>query len=126
VNLRGGDTSGGRGGSGPSRTVAGYLSALEGEEIQERRNRLRRLDDCLNLLEQAHERDMTEVSDRMAEMLQARVPSLCVGMLISDAIEEVLRQQEPYMVQMRPEHTERRLRRRREPFDIRLLLARRY
>ena len=109
----------------PPRTVAGYLSAVEGEEIQERRSRLRRLDDCLNLLEQAHEHDLTHVTERMAEMIQDRVPAIAAGMLISDAIEEVLRQQEPYMVQMRPEYKERRVRRRREPFDIRLLLARR-
>ena len=38
---------------------------------------------------------------------------------------ESLRQQEPYMVQMRPEVGSRRVRRRREPFDIRTLLARR-
>jgi hypothetical protein len=125
VNLRGGDTSAARSTASAARTVAGYLSAMEGEEIQERRNRLRRLDDCLNLLEQAHEQDMTEVSERMAEMIQDRVAAVSAGMLITDAIEEVLRQQEPYMVQVRPEQKERRVRRRREPFDIRLLLARR-
>jgi hypothetical protein len=125
VTVRGGETSTGRERSAMPRTAAGYMSAMEEEEIQERRNRLRRLDDCLNLLEQAHEQDMTEVSERMAEMLQARVPAICKGILISDAIEEVLRQQEPYMVHVRPEQKERRVRRRREPFDIRLLLARR-
>src|SRR5207253_2905809 len=36
----------------------------------------------------------------------------------------VLRHQEPYMVQLRPEVT-RRIRRRRDPFDVRLLLQRR-
>jgi hypothetical protein len=45
-------------------------------------------------------------------------------MVIADAIEEVLRQQEPYMIQVRPEVT-RRVRRRRDPFDVRLLLNRR-
>jgi hypothetical protein len=45
-------------------------------------------------------------------------------MVITDAIEEVLRQQEPYMIQVRPEVT-RRVRRRRDPFDVRLLLQRR-
>jgi hypothetical protein len=123
--MRGGDTSSGRNSTAPPLTAAGYLSAMEGEEMQERRNRLRRLDDCLNLLEQAHEQDMTNVTERMADMIQDRVPAIAAGMLISDAIEEVLRQQEPYMVQMRPEQKERRVRRRREPFDIRLLLARR-
>ncbi|MBV8195158.1 MAG: hypothetical protein JOY80_06475, partial [Candidatus Dormibacteraeota bacterium] len=53
-----------------------------------------------------------------------RVPSIHEGMLIADAIEEVLRHQEPYMVQLRPEVT-RRDRRRRDPFDVRLLLQRR-
>ena len=91
---------------------------------EDRRQRLRRLDDCLNVLEQAHETDMTVVSERMAEVLSERVPSIQAGMLIADAIEEVLRQQEPYMVQIRPE-VSRRVRRRRDPFDVRLLLNRR-
>jgi hypothetical protein len=91
---------------------------------EERRGRLRRLDDCLNVLEQAHELDMTLVTDRMADALSDRVPSIREGMLIADAIEEVLRQQEPYMIQVRPEVT-RRVRRRRDPIDVRLLLNRR-
>jgi hypothetical protein len=94
-------------------------------EGEERRIRLRRLDDCLNVLEQAHENDLTIVSDKIVAMVGERVPSIHVGMTIADAIEEVLRQQEPYMVQMRPEVGSRRVRRRREPFDIRLLLSRR-
>ncbi|MHB8717320.1 MAG: hypothetical protein ACYDAC_00290 [Candidatus Dormibacteria bacterium] len=91
---------------------------------EERRGRLRRLDDCLNVLEQAHELDLTVVTERMADALSDRVPSIHEGMLIADAIEEVLRQQEPYMIQVRPEVT-RRVRRRRDPFDVRLLLNRR-
>jgi hypothetical protein len=94
----------------------------QGED--ERRIRLRRLDDCLSILEQAHELDLTTVTDRMAEVLAERIPSIHEGMLIADAIEEVLRQQEPYMVQVRPE-VSRRVRRRREPFDVRVLLNRR-
>lgn len=93
-------------------------------EGEERRIRLRRLDDCLELLEQAHELNMTVVSERMADAVADRVPTIHGGMLIADAIEEVLRHQEPYMVQIRPEVT-RRVRRRREPFDVRLLLQRR-
>lgn len=93
-------------------------------EGEERRQRLRRLDDCLELLEQAHELNLTNVTERMADALADRVPTVHPGMLIADAIEEVLRQQEPYMVQIRPE-VSRRVRRRREPFDVRLLLQRR-
>ena len=93
-------------------------------EGEERRQRLRRLDDCLELLEQAHELNLTTVTARMAEALADRVPTVQPGMLIADAIEEVLRHQEPYMVQIRPE-VSRRVRRRREPFDVRLLLQRR-
>ena len=93
-------------------------------ESDERRQRLRRLDDCLELLEQAHELDMTTVTDRIADAVADRVPTIHPGMLIADAIEEVLRHQEPYMVQIRPEVT-RRVRRRRDPFDVRLLLQRR-
>lgn len=90
-------------------------------ERQERRVRLRRLDDCLELLEQAHEHDYRLVTALMAEALDERVPTVHAGMLIADAIEEVLRHQEPYMEQIRPEVT-KRVRRRREPFDVRLLL----
>ena len=97
------------------------MTSMDGED---RRLRLRRLDDCLDVLEQAHELNLTEVSARMAEALSERVPTVHPGMLIADAIEEVLRQQEPYMVQIRPE-VSRRVRRRRDPFDVRLLLQRR-
>src|SRR6202051_385777 len=97
------------------------MTSMAGEY---RRLRLRRLDDCLDVLEQAHELNLTQVSDRMAEALSERVPTVQPGMLIADAIEEVLRQQEPYMVQIRPE-VSRRVRRRRDPFDVRLLLQRR-
>jgi hypothetical protein len=61
----------------------------------------------------------------MAELLSERVPTVKPGMLVAEAIEEVLRQQEPYMVQLRPEVASRRVRRRRDPFDVRLLLSRR-
>lgn len=125
MKHRGGGPSPSGDSSAAARSAAGYVSAMEVEEMRERRTRLRRLDDCLNLLEQAHEADMTHVTPRMAEMVRDRVPAICGGMLISDAIEEVLRQQEPYMVQLRPEQKERRIRRRREPLDIRLLLTRR-
>ena len=97
------------------------MTSMDGED---RRLRLRRLDDCLDVLEQAHELNLTEVTERMAEALSERVPTVHPGMLIADAIEEVLRQQEPYMVQLRPE-VSRRFRRRRDPFDVRLLLKRR-
>ena len=95
------------------------------QEGDERRVRLRRLDDCLDVLEQAHELDVTVVTERIADLLSERVPTVKPGMLVADAIEEVLRQQEPYMVQIRPEVASRRVRRRRDPFDVRLLLSRR-
>ena len=98
------------------------MNTADGEE---RRIRLRRLDDCLNVLEQAHELDLTVVNEPIAELVSERVPTIHPGMLITDAIEEVLRMQEPYMVQVRPEVGSRRVRRRREPFDIRMLLGRR-
>ena|SRR5258708_14847585 len=94
-------------------------------EGDERRIRLRRLDDCLDVLERAHELDVTVVSERIEDLVGERVPSIKVGMLVAEAIEEVLRQQEPYMVQLRPEVPSRRVRRRRDPFDVRLLLSRR-
>ncbi len=95
------------------------------QEGDDRRIRLRRLDDCLGVLEQAHELDVTVVTERIAELLSERVPTIQSGMLVAEAIEEVLRQQEPYMVQLRPEVASRRVRRRRDPFDVRLLLSRR-
>ena len=91
---------------------------------EDRRQRLRRLDDCLTLLEQAHEMEITVVTEKMADALAGRVPTVHSGMLVAEAIEEVLREQEPYMVQVRPE-VSRRIRRRRDPFDVRLLLQRR-
>ena len=95
------------------------------QEGDERRIRLRRLDDCLEVLEQAHELDVMVVTERITDLVAERVPTIKVGMLVADAIEEVLRQQEPYMVQLRPEVVSRRVRRRRDPFDVRLLLSRR-
>ena len=97
------------------------MTSMDGEDLRLRR---RRLYDCLDVLEQAHELNLTEVTERMAEALSERVPTVHPGMLIADAIEEVLRQQEPYMVQIRPE-VSRRVRRRRAPSDVRLLLQRR-
>src|SRR5665811_1968609 len=97
------------------------MTSMDGED---RRLRLRRLDDCLDVLEQAHELNLTEVTDRMAEALSERVPTVHTGMLIADAIEEVLRQQEPYMVRMCPDGSGR-VRRRRDAFDVRLPLQRR-
>ena len=94
------------------------------DDTDERRQRLRRLDDCLAILEQAHELNYTIVTPEMAEAVSERVASIVQGMLVADAIEEVLRQQEPFMVQVRPEQS-RRLRRRRDPFDVRLLIPRR-
>lgn len=100
------------------------MAVPEDSTGEERRIRLRRLDDCLSILEQAHELDLTVVTDSMADAICERVPTVHANMLIADAIEEVLRHQEPYMVQVRPEQT-RRMRRRRDPFDVRLLLHRR-
>ena len=114
-------------GADPDQPVPGigYRDAMQNQDGHDRRIRLRRLDDCLDVLEQAHELNLTVVNDRISELVSMRVPTIRAGMLISEAIEEVLREQEPYMVQMRPEVGQRRVRRRREPFDIRLLLQRR-
>ena len=114
-----------KGSSDPRRSGDVVQPAGISPEDGERRSRLRRLDDCLDVLEQAHELDLTVVNERITEMVSDRVPTIHVGMLIADAIEEVLRHQEPYMLQVRPEGASRRVRRRREPFDIRLLLQRR-
>jgi hypothetical protein len=62
-----------------------------------RRAYLRRLDDCLELLEAAHEEGLIGVSSALAEVVSPRVPTVVPGMRIAEAIEEVLRYQEPYM-----------------------------
>jgi hypothetical protein len=55
------------------------------------REQLRRLDDCLTVLEEAHEIDLIYVTEAMAELLKTRIPAITPGMRIADAIEEVLR-----------------------------------
>ena len=93
------------------------------QQPQERRQRLQRLDDCLYLLESAHEAGMTMVNGRIEAAVRERVPTIIEGMTIADAIEEVFRIQEPLMALPEPERpgTERRLRRRR-PVDVSLIL----
>ena len=85
------------------------VRALPDQEYnQQRRSNLRRLDDCLNLLEEAHEGGFVEVTEQMAGALQTRVPRITPGMTIAAAIEEVLMQQEPYMLHPAPATQERR------------------
>lgn len=120
-----GRVAGSRAPAVPTPAPPGFGRVLASQDVADRRRRLRRLDDCLDALEQAHECNLSVVSEPLALLVGDRVPSVRVGMLIADAIEEVLREQEPFMVQMKPESGQRRVRRRREPFDIRLLLQRR-
>lgn len=70
------------------------------------RDRLRALDACLHTLENAHEHNLLTVSPGLAETLRTRVAGIEAGMTITDAIEVVLREQEPCLrsrrLQQRP------------------------
>jgi hypothetical protein len=61
------------------------------------RARLRVLDACLTELEEANERDEVAVSEALASRLGEHVRSLVPGMTINEAIELVLREQEPHL-----------------------------
>src|SRR5258708_38929564 len=91
------------------------------QEGDDRRIRLRRLDDCLGVLEQAHELDVTVVTERIAEILSETVPTIPSGMLVAEAIESVLPQQESFKVQLRARVRSRLRHRRRRPLDRTLL-----
>jgi hypothetical protein len=92
--------------------AAGHDSTAAAGYEEGRRGYLRRLDDCLHLLEDAHENGSSVVSERMAEVVGVRVPTIATGMRIADAIEEVLRYQEPFMKRL-PVEERRRSKRRR-------------
>ena len=64
---------------------------------QTRRSQLRVLDACLTQLEDAHERDESRISPELAGRLASHVSGLRPGMLIVDAIERVLQEQERYL-----------------------------
>lgn len=61
------------------------------------RARLRILDACLTALEEAHERDEVTVTPLLASRLGEHVRAVLPGMAISDAIDLVLREQEPHL-----------------------------
>lgn len=65
--------------------------------LRDKRSQLRVLDACLTQLEDAHERDESRISEALANRLAPHVPDLRPGMLIADAIERVLQEQEPYL-----------------------------
>lgn len=66
---------------------------LEVPDREDRRRRLRLLDSCLNILEDANERHQTRVTAEMAMRL-AGVTRIRPGMLIREAMDQVLREQE--------------------------------
>jgi hypothetical protein len=61
------------------------------------REKLRRLDGCLHVLEDDHLRGEVAVSAPVAAMLRPHVASVTAGMPIADAIERVFTEQEPYL-----------------------------
>ena len=62
------------------------------------RRRLRTLDACLGLLEEAHVRGEQRVSAQLAARIRPHAPAVRADLLIADAIDAVLRDQEPHMV----------------------------
>jgi hypothetical protein len=74
--------------------------------LHNKRSQLRLLDACLTQLEDAHERDESRISKTMATRLAPHVPDLRPGMLIADAIERVLQEQERYLNGDRDEERE--------------------
>ena len=94
--------------------------------LEQNREQLRRLDDCLTILEDAQEQlEMTYVTEHMANLLRSRVPTIVVGMTIADAIEEVFRLQEPYMQRPPSQSQDRRkpALRKRHALDINTILG---
>src|SRR5258708_38582552 len=61
------------------------------------RQRLRRLDGCLNALENANERECTVVPEPVAMRVQPLVPAVRAGMPIPEAIDLVLREQQQHL-----------------------------
>jgi hypothetical protein len=61
------------------------------------RRRLRYLDACLGRLEEAHLRGEQRVSASLAARIEPHVPAIRAGILIIDAIDLVLRDQEPHL-----------------------------
>jgi hypothetical protein len=82
-------------------TLAGASPAtLEGTRARGDGNRrhLRRLDLCLKLLEDAHEQDEVMVPSDIADRVRLCVPSVEPGMLIAEAIDLVLSEQQPLLM----------------------------
>lgn len=97
--------------------------AMPAPRGDERRHRLQRLDDCLQLFESAHESGLTTITASIEEAVRDRVPTVIAGMSIGDAMEEVFRLQEPLMVVSEPEPVVDRRRRSRRPVDVKVILA---
>lgn len=73
--------------------VAGAVPGVRAE----RRRRLRELDDCLELLEDAHEEGEWLVSPAVSARIGSRVGDIVPGMLITEALDLVFREQETYL-----------------------------
>jgi hypothetical protein len=75
-----------------------------------RRDRLAALDQALDILETAHQNDITVVTPAMWAMLRPVFPAATVGETIFDVIEQVFDAQEPFMVPVEIEVPPRRRR----------------
>lgn len=69
----------------------------------DQREQIRRLDRCLTLLEDAHERDEVVVSASLAGELRPLLPGLAVGVPIGQALDRVFAEQEAYLPSRSPD-----------------------
>jgi len=63
----------------------------------ERRGQLRQLDECLRVLEDAHDRNEAVVSAELSKELETCAPMITQGMRIADAIDLVFERQSQYL-----------------------------
>lgn len=93
---------------------------VEGERSN-RRQALRRLEDCLELLEAARTLGATVLTPGLAAAVNARLPDVVGGMAMADAIAAAIAALEN-QTGPEPAPRERRYRHRRPAFDPKLLI----
>jgi hypothetical protein len=84
-------------GGGGERSSEPAATTREVETRRLNRLNLRLLDACLDQLENAHERDESNLSVALAARLRPYVPTVFAGMSITEAIDIVLQRQERYL-----------------------------
>lgn len=92
--------------NGAGRVPGGDLTNEEGPAREGARLQLRLLDECLNQLESANERDDLTVTPELAAKLAEHVPGVTVGLRITQALDLVFREQEKYLPGRNPDFSE--------------------